>query len=53
VAKVRNISGEARHVAELNGRLIEADEVVEVPDNRVDGYVCQESNWELIKGGKG
>jgi hypothetical protein len=50
MANVRNVSGEARHVAELNYRLIGPDEVVEVPDDRLEGYTCQESTWVEVKG---
>lgn len=45
MAKIRNISGEARAVPELNWRTVDADEVVEVPDNRADAYTCQAATW--------
>ena len=38
MAKVRNISGEELFVPELN-KLVSVDEVVEVPDARLVGYV--------------
>ena len=44
MAKVRNISGEPLHVPELN-RLVEADQVVDVPDSRLDAYLCQPATW--------
>jgi hypothetical protein len=45
VAKIRNISGEALVVPELNWRTVEPDEVTAVPDERVDAYTCQPSTW--------
>lgn len=47
MAKCRNISGEARLVPEL-GRVVEDEEVVTVPDDRLDGYLCQEGVWEEV-----
>jgi hypothetical protein len=44
MAKVRNISGEQLFVPELS-KLVEADEVVDVPDDRLDGYICQPATW--------
>jgi hypothetical protein len=44
MSKVRNISGEARAVPEL-GRVVEADEVVDVPDDRAGAYICQTATW--------
>ena len=34
---------------ELGGRTVEPDEVVEVPDERFEGYVCQTANWEPVE----
>lgn len=44
MAKVRNVSGEQLYAVELN-RLVQPDEVVEVPDDRLDGYTCQPMTW--------
>ncbi|MFI8297285.1 hypothetical protein ACIGCZ_15230 [Streptomyces nigra] len=49
MARVRFIGPEAVTVPELGGRAVEPDEVVEVPDERFEGYVCQPSNWEAIE----
>lgn len=49
--KVRNVSGERLAVPELN-RVVDVDEVVEVPDERADGYISQ-PHWRAeSKGGK-
>lgn len=42
--KIRNISGRDLIVPEL-GRTVTADEVVTVPDDRVEAYTAQESTW--------
>ena len=42
--KVRNISGEALVVPELN-KLVEADEVVDVPEDRLAAYLEQPATW--------
>ncbi|GKQ34593.1 hypothetical protein ALMP_11420 [Streptomyces sp. A012304] len=34
---------------ELGDREIHPDQVVEVPDERFEGYVCQTSTWEPIE----
>lgn len=49
MARVRFIGPEAVTVPELGGRAIEPDEVVEVPDERFDGYVCQPGTWESVE----
>ncbi|MEU9861330.1 hypothetical protein AB0D99_10660 [Streptomyces sp. NPDC047971] len=46
MARVRFIGPQPVTVPELGGRRIHPDEVVDVPDARYDGYVCQPSNWE-------
>lgn len=43
--KIRNVSGEARHVAELDWRLVDVDEVIIVPAERAEAYICQPSIW--------
>ncbi|MBE1598952.1 hypothetical protein [Streptomyces stelliscabiei] len=51
VAKVRYIGPEPVAVPELFGheRFIQPDEVVTVPDDRFDGYVCQAQTWEPVE----
>lgn len=52
MAQVRNISGEPRQVPELGGfgggRVVDVDEVVDVPDDRYAGFVSQEDTWEGV-----
>ncbi|KUH38385.1 MULTISPECIES: hypothetical protein [Streptomyces] len=48
MARVRFIGPEPVTVPELGGRSVQPDEVVEVPDHRYDGYVCQSSTWEPV-----
>ena len=43
--RIRNVSGEKRTVPELSWRVVDVDEVVEVPDERADAYLCQQSTW--------
>ncbi|MEU1559514.1 hypothetical protein ABZ504_03210 [Streptomyces mirabilis] len=49
MARVRYVGSEPVTVPELGDRLVERDEVVEVPDERFDGYVCQSGNWESVE----
>lgn len=49
MAKVRYIGPVPVTVPELGGRFVQPDEVVEVPDARYDGYVCQPVNWEPVE----
>ncbi|MFE0875352.1 hypothetical protein ACFW4X_10790 [Streptomyces smyrnaeus] len=49
MARVRYIGARPVTVPELGGRAIEPDQVVEVPDERFDGYVCQPTVWEPIE----
>ncbi|MFC8277186.1 hypothetical protein ACFUJR_32580 [Streptomyces sp. NPDC057271] len=49
MARVRFIGPQPVTVPELGGRTVQPDEVVEVPDARYDGYVCQPCNWEPIE----
>lgn len=48
MARVRYLGPEPVTVPEL-GRTVEPDEVVEVPDDRFEGYACQPVNWEVIE----
>jgi hypothetical protein len=49
MARVRYLGPEPVTVPELGDRQVHPDEVVEVPDERFDGYVCQPANWEPIE----
>ncbi|MFI1524932.1 hypothetical protein [Streptomyces griseus] len=49
MARVRYIGAEPVTVPELGSRTVQPDEIVEVPDARFDGYVCQPSTWEGIE----
>lgn len=49
MARVRLIGPEPVTVPELDGRAVEPDEIVEVPDERFDAYVCQTATWEPIE----
>lgn len=49
MARVRYIGARPVTVPELGGRAIEPDQVVEVPDARFDGYVCQPQTWEPLE----
>ncbi|AAT90044.1 hypothetical protein ATY41_02730 [Leifsonia xyli subsp. xyli] len=51
MGQVRNVSGEPRYVPELN-RVIDVDEVADVPDERVDGYDGQYEVWEIVDRGE-
>ncbi|MFD7093396.1 hypothetical protein [Streptomyces xanthophaeus] len=53
MAKVRYVGPVPVTVPELGGRSVEPDEVVEVPDDRFEGYVCQPCNWESVEEPKG
>lgn len=49
MARVRYIGAEPVTVPELGSRTVQPDEMVEVPDARFDGYVCQPATWEGIE----
>ncbi|MFH9761314.1 hypothetical protein ACH4MJ_04165 [Streptomyces anulatus] len=49
MARVRYIGAEPVTVPELGSRTIQPDEMVEVPDDRFDGYVCQPATWESVE----
>jgi hypothetical protein len=49
MARVRFIGNEPVTVPELGGREIQPDQLVEVPDERFDGYVCQTTTWEPVE----
>jgi hypothetical protein len=49
MARVRLIGPEPVSVPELGDRTVQPDEVVEVPDERHDAYVCQPFTWESVE----
>ncbi|MFD4562119.1 hypothetical protein ACFWP5_48800 [Streptomyces sp. NPDC058469] len=49
MARVRYLGPEPVTVPELGDREVQPDEVVEVPDERFEGYVCQPANWESVE----
>ncbi|GAA1283655.1 hypothetical protein [Streptomyces javensis] len=49
MARVRYTGPEPVTVPELGDREIQPDEVVEVPDARFEGYICQPANWESVE----
>ena len=49
MANVCYIGVELVTVPELGNRLVQPDEVVAVPDERFDGYVCQSQAWESVE----
>jgi hypothetical protein len=49
MARVRYIGAEPVTVPELGSRTVQPDEMVEVPDARFDGYVCQTATWEAVE----
>ena len=50
MARVRYLGPEPVTVPELGPeRVVHPDEVVEVPDERFGGYVCQPSAWEPVE----
>lgn len=53
MAKIRNVSGEALYVPGVGygGAVVQPDQVVEVPDERLESYAYQEQVW-AVEGGK-
>lgn len=49
MARVRLIGPEPVSVPELDARTVQPDEVVEVPDERYEAYVCQPLTWESVE----
>jgi hypothetical protein len=49
MARVRFIGPKPVTVPELGDREIQPDQVVEVPDVRFRGYVCQITKWESVE----
>jgi hypothetical protein len=49
MARVRYIGAEPVTVPELGSRTVHPDEVVQVPDDRFEGYVCQAQVWEGVE----
>lgn len=48
MARVRFIGPVPVTVPELGGRQITPDEIVDVPDERFEGYVCQSAAWQSV-----
>lgn len=47
--KYRNVSGEARSVAVLNGRWVDTDEVITVPDHLSEPHLIWPADtWERV-----
>lgn len=44
--RIKNVSGSDRAVPSLGGRVVVNGEVVEVSEDEVYGFTCQESNWK-------
>ncbi|MFJ6566427.1 hypothetical protein ACIQNU_03345 [Streptomyces sp. NPDC091292] len=49
MARVRYVGPEPVTVPELGERVIQPDEVVQVPDDRFEGYVCQPQTWQSVE----
>lgn len=49
MARVRYIGPDPVTVPELGDRAVQPDQVVEVPDDRFEGYVCQPGTWESVE----
>ncbi|MGW4703266.1 hypothetical protein [Streptomyces sp. NPDC004285] len=49
MARVRFIGSEPVTVPELGSRVIQPEQLVEVPDERFEGYVCQTTTWEPVE----
>lgn len=49
MAKVKNVSGVDRIV---EGRLVLAGAVLDVPDGSIESYTCQPVNWQAVKPSK-
>ncbi|MFJ3704862.1 MULTISPECIES: hypothetical protein [unclassified Streptomyces] len=49
MARVRYIGAEPVTVPELGSRTVQPDELIEVPDDRHDAYVCQTGTWESVE----
>lgn len=50
MARVRFIGSEPVTVPELGPeRTVQPDEVVDVPDDRFEAYVCQPAAWESVE----
>lgn len=49
MAKVRFIGHEPHTVPELGDREVQPDELITVPDDRFEAYVCQTSLWESVE----
>ena len=49
MARIRLIDVEPRIVPWLGSQTVQPDQVVEVPDDQYDAYVCQPAVWESVE----
>lgn len=49
MAKVRLAASEPRIVPWLGSAIVQPDQVVEIPDDQFDAYVCQPAVWEAVE----
>lgn len=47
MARLKNVSGEAREVPLLDNRIVEPDEVVDVADELLAEFVWPETTWQV------
>ena len=47
MARLKNVSGEAREVPLLGNRVVEPDEIVDVDDELLAEYVWPEATWQV------
>lgn len=45
--KIKNVSGDDRIVPSLGHRLVISGQVVEVPDEDAEAYLCQTTIWAV------
>lgn len=48
MAQFRNVSGQALWVPELRAKPVDPDEIITVPDSRIEGYAYQVQTWERV-----
>lgn len=48
MARLKNVSGEAREVPLLGNRIVEPDEIVDVDDELLAEFAWPESTWEIV-----
>jgi hypothetical protein len=45
MAAVQNVGGQDLIVPELGDQVVKVGQIVEVPSDRLDGYLCQPRTW--------